>query len=237
MQVLARAPYGLVHHTDRKRRENHMSEFYWLQLFAEGSDGEGTGETAPDAGEELRHWVCPRKRSANGRGAWLPGSRRRRTRRRPRRPRRRPAGAGRRCSDRDHPQAHDLGGDHGRPGVQRPHAAGGARPAPGEQRSPGQPADPGACAGAAGGPVSPGRRESGRGGTGQGNHRGQLVLRAAGRGTGRVTGHGPAHGPDGALRAPPAGDAGGHGTAAGPDGAFPGPGAAGGGHARAGAGL
>ena len=30
-----------------------MSEYHWLQLFAEG-DGEGTGGTAPDAGEEPR---------------------------------------------------------------------------------------------------------------------------------------------------------------------------------------
>lgn len=38
-----------------------MSEYHWLQLFAEG-DGEGTGETAPDAGEELRALGVPEEK-------------------------------------------------------------------------------------------------------------------------------------------------------------------------------
>lgn len=38
-----------------------MSEYHWLQLFAEG-DGEGTGGTAPDAGEELRALGVPEEK-------------------------------------------------------------------------------------------------------------------------------------------------------------------------------
>ena len=38
-----------------------MSEYHWLQLFAEG-DGEGTGETSPDAGEELRALGVPEEK-------------------------------------------------------------------------------------------------------------------------------------------------------------------------------
>lgn len=38
-----------------------MSEYHWLQLFAEG-DGGGTGETAPDAGEELRALGVPEEK-------------------------------------------------------------------------------------------------------------------------------------------------------------------------------
>lgn len=38
-----------------------MSEYHWLQLFAEG-DGEGTGGMAPDAGEELRALGVPEEK-------------------------------------------------------------------------------------------------------------------------------------------------------------------------------
>ena len=49
-----------------------MSEFYWLQLFAEGSDGEGTGETAPDAGEELRALGVPEEKIRKRAGRMAP---------------------------------------------------------------------------------------------------------------------------------------------------------------------
>ena len=49
-----------------------MSEFYWLQLFAEGSDGEGTGGTAPDAGEELRALGVPEEKIRKRAGRMAP---------------------------------------------------------------------------------------------------------------------------------------------------------------------
>ena len=49
-----------------------MSEFYWLQLFAEGSEGEGTGETAPDAGEELRALGVPEEKIRKRAGRMAP---------------------------------------------------------------------------------------------------------------------------------------------------------------------